>query len=128
MSVSEDLIKPSIVLVSVSDLEGEVRKLAEELRSIREEKRASDESLVKRIESIERAIAWLNVVKAQAIWKSKTCRHSSNGVCEAWHIAEPEKIGIPPNAVVQAEGPYKKVNLAVFPEICASCPLYEARK
>ena len=128
MSVSEELIKPSIVLVSVSDLEGEVRRLAEEVKALREEKRLSDEGISKRFETIERSLAWLNVMRAQAVWKSRTCRHSVNGVCEAWHITEPEKIGIPADAVIPADGQYKKVNLTKFPEICASCPLYEARK
>ena len=128
MSVSDEVFKPSIVLVSVSDLEGEVKKLADEIRALREEGRVKEESIVKRVESLERSLSWLNVVRAQAVWKSKSCRHSVNGICEAWHVTDPEKIGIPGDAVVQTEGPYKKISLMKFPEICATCPLYEARK
>mgnify|MGYP001772531098 CR=1 FL=1 len=128
MSVSDEVFKPSIVLVSVSDLEGEVKKLADELKALKEEGRVREETIIKRVETLERSLSWLNVIRAQAVWKSRSCRHSVNGVCEAWHVADPEKIGIPVDAVVVTEGPYKKISLTKFPELCATCPLYEARK
>ncbi len=74
--------------------------------------------------SLERELSWRNVAKSQGIWKSKRCSHAVTGTCDAWHINEPDKLGIPSEAVIETEG-RKRVSVTKFPELCIVCPLYE---
>ncbi|MGC9106023.1 MAG: hypothetical protein ACP5HQ_06340 [Thermoprotei archaeon] len=128
MSYAEEVFKPNIVLVSVTDLETEVKSLKAEVEKVKDDNRRAHDDIVKRIEALEKSVSWLTVVRSQAIWKSKTCRYANNGICDAWNVSEPDKVGVPNDAVVAVDGPYKKVNLNKFPEICAVCPLYEMKK
>jgi hypothetical protein len=128
VSYTEEVFKPNIVLVSVTDLETEVKSLKAEVEKVKDDSKRTHDDIVKRVEALEKSVSWLTVVRSQAIWKSKTCRYANNGVCDAWNVSEPDKVGVPNDAVVAVDGPYKKVNLNKFPEICAVCPLYEMKK
>jgi hypothetical protein len=128
VSYAEEPFRTNIVLVSVTDLESEVKSLKAELDKVKEDQRKVSEEAAKRIEGLERALSWLNVERSQAVWKSRTCRYANNGICDAWNVSDPERVGVPKDAVIAVEGPFKKVDLQKFPEICAVCPLYEVRK
>ncbi len=128
MSTLEENLKPSIVLLSASDLELEVKELKEQVRNLRDNNDADHTKLHEKIEEITKGLAWLNIAKSQGMWKAKTCRHMENNACSAWNVNEPEKLGIPADAVTLEQNGVKRVSVARFPELCISCPLYEAKR
>ncbi|MEM0113791.1 MAG: hypothetical protein QW253_04280, partial [Metallosphaera sp.] len=72
-------------------------------------------------------VSWLKVAQVQGVWKSKTCRHSINGRCNAWNISDPEKIGLTPDKIDESDNS-KRVIVDKFPNLCVACPLYEAKR
>ncbi|MDT7875564.1 MAG: hypothetical protein RXQ80_03955 [Sulfolobaceae archaeon] len=129
MSINnEETLKPSIVLVSTSELEEEVKKVEEKLKSLEDSHNKEFEKIKAEIDTLHTLTSWLNIAKSQGLWKSRTCKHVINDACVAWSIAEPEKVGIPSDAVVVTENGSKKVVVTKFFEICITCPLYEPKK
>lgn len=128
MSTVEESLKPNIVLVSASDLENEIKQLNERINQISENNVHEFEKIKSEIDKLHTLTSWLAIAKSQGIWKSKTCRHIVNDTCSAWSINEPEKLGIPQDAVLAIENGTKKVVVAKFPELCITCPLYEPKK
>lgn len=128
MSTTEETLKPSIVLISASDLENEIHQLNEKLNQLNENNSHEFEKIKSEIDKLHTLTSWLAIAKSQGIWKSKTCRHVVNDTCSAWLISEPEKLGIPQDAVFVADNGSKKVVVSKFPELCIVCPLYEPKK
>lgn len=128
MSTLEENLKPSIVLLSTSDLEIEVRELKEQIRNLKENDDVEHTKITEKIDELARGLAWLNIAKSQGMWKSRTCRHMENDACSAWNVNEPEKLGIPADAVTLEQNGSKRISVLKFPELCISCPLYEAKR
>ena len=128
MSVTEETLKPNIALISTSDLENEIKQLSEKINQVSENNSHELEKIKSEIGKLYTLTSWLAIAKSQGIWKSKTCRYVVNDACSAWNISEPEKLGIPQDAIFVAENGSKKVNVAKFPELCIVCPLYEPKK
>ncbi|QKQ99707.1 hypothetical protein GWK48_04255 [Metallosphaera tengchongensis] len=126
MSVEENL-KPSILLISPSDIESDIKKIEEELKIIHND---SDDKILKLKEDVQRLwnfVEWLKIAQVQGIWKSKTCRYSDNGKCNAWNVNEPEKLGLPSEVIEVDSNSSKHVIVDKFPNFCIACPLYEAK-
>jgi hypothetical protein len=127
MSVEENL-KPSVILVSPSELEEEIKKIEEEIKSHEQ----LDVDLFKKIQEelngINKAISWLRIAESQGIWKSKTCKHVINDSCNAWNISDPEKVGIPTDVISFNQDGTKRVVVSKFPGLCIACPLYEPKR
>ncbi|BFH74432.1 hypothetical protein SJAV_23760 [Sulfurisphaera javensis] len=128
MSTTEETLKPNVVLISASDLESEIKQLEEKVKQINDTNIQEFEKIKSEIDKLHTLTSWLVIAKSQGIWKSKTCRHVINDSCSAWSISEPEKLGIPQDAVFVTENGSKKVVVAKFPELCITCPLYEPKK
>ncbi|MEM0362622.1 MAG: hypothetical protein QXH75_02260 [Sulfolobaceae archaeon] len=128
MSYAEENLKPSVTLLSTSELEEEIKNLSEELKKIKNSNDDEHKKIYDSISNLARSLAWLNISKSQGVWKSKTCKHSVNFVCQAWNISDEEKLGIPSDFISVNQDGSKKVIVSKFPEICISCPLYEARR
>ena len=128
MSTTEETLKPNIILISSSDLENEIRQLNEKLNQVNENNLHEFEKIKSEIDKLHTLASWLAIAKSQGIWKSKTCRYVVNDTCSAWSISEPEKLGIPQDAVIVTENNSKKVVISKFPELCITCPLYEPKK
>ncbi|AHC51738.1 hypothetical protein SUSAZ_07155 [Sulfolobus acidocaldarius SUSAZ] len=126
-TVTEDGLKPTIVLVSASELEEEVRKLSDKVNNLVTDSRAQNEELKTEINNIKSLISWLSIARSQGLWKAKTCKHSVNEKCNAWNISDPEKLGIPQEYVSEGENGSKKVLVGKFSEICITCPLYDPK-
>ncbi|MEM0173205.1 MAG: hypothetical protein QXV69_04230 [Sulfolobaceae archaeon] len=124
MSV-EEVLNTNVTLISASELESEVRNLAENLRSLKEENTEEHKKILQRLEVIEK---WLSLAKLQGSWKSRTCKHVNNGICNAWNISDPVRIGIPEDAVYTPPDGTKRVIVTKYYDICITCPLYESRK
>ncbi|AAK40463.1 hypothetical protein SULI_05515 [Saccharolobus solfataricus] len=127
-SVTEDNLKPNIVLLSTSDLEQEIRQLTEELKNVKDNNNEEHKKLYALVDNITRTLNWINIAKSQGIWKSKTCKHAINFVCQAWNISDESKLGIPSDVIVINDDGTKRVVVSKFSEICIVCPLYEARR
>ncbi|AWR97095.1 hypothetical protein DFR86_05635 [Acidianus sulfidivorans JP7] len=127
MSV-EDGLKPSVILISPSDIEENVKKLEEEIKNHEQIDIESQKKIQEEIDNIWKSLAWLKIAESQGMWKSKTCRHSNQGSCEAWNISDPSRLGIPEDAITTAQDGSKRVVIAKFYQLCISCPLYEARR
>ncbi|WP_338599647.1 hypothetical protein V6M85_10340 [Sulfolobus tengchongensis] len=128
MSSIEDNLKPNVILLSTSDLEQEIRQLAEELKNIKNSNDEEHKKIYTIIDNLTRNLTWINVAKSQGIWKSKTCKHVLNFACQAWNISDENKLGIPNEAIIINDDGTKRVVVSKFPEICIVCPLYEARR
>ncbi|QGA55070.1 hypothetical protein GFS03_11035 [Sulfolobus sp. E5-1-F] len=127
-SETEDNLKPNIVLLSTSDLEQEIRQLTEELKSMKDDNEEEHKKIYVMIDNIARTLNWINIAKSQSIWKSKTCKHAINFVCQAWNISDENKLGIPSDVIVVNNDGTKRVVVSKFSEICIACPLYEPRR
>ncbi|MCY0850191.1 hypothetical protein [Sulfuracidifex metallicus] len=128
MSTLEENLKPSIVLLSASDLELELKELKEEIKSLRDNNDVDHSRLNEKIDNVAKSITWLNIARSQGMWKSRTCRHMENDACSAWNVNEPEKLGIPAEAVTLEQTGIKRISVLKFPELCIACPLYEAKR
>ncbi|QGR17121.1 hypothetical protein D1869_07930 [Sulfurisphaera ohwakuensis] len=128
MSTTEETLKPNIVLISASDLENEIKQLEDKIKQINNNNNIEFEKIKSELDKLHTITGWLNIAKSQGIWKSKTCRYVNNDSCSAWSISEPEKLGIPQDAIFVTENGSKKVVVAKFPELCITCPLYEPKK
>lgn len=127
MSLEESL-KPSVVLVSPSDIEESVKKIEEELKVYEQSNAEFQKKLQGEIDSLWKSLSWLKVAESQGMWKSKTCRHNNQGLCEAWNISDPAKLGIPEDSISVSQDGVKKVLVTKFFHICIACPLYEPRR
>ncbi|ARM75738.1 hypothetical protein [Acidianus manzaensis] len=127
MSV-EDSLKPSVILVSPSDIEENVKKIEEEIKNHEQLDLDSQKKIQEEIDKIWKSLGWFKIAESQGIWKSKTCRHGTQGSCEAWNISDPSKLGIPEDAISVAQDGTKRVITAKFYQLCISCPLYEPRR
>lgn len=121
MSVTEETLKPSVTLISASEIENELKNALNEFNE-------KHKQLEDKITSLEKFISWLNVAKAQGLWKAKTCKYSNQEACEAWNISEPEKLSIPQDVIIFKQDGTKRVAVLKFPEFCVTCPLYEPKR
>jgi len=128
MSITEETLKPNIILISASDLENEIKQIDEKLNQVNENNLHEFEKIRSEIDKLHTLTSWLAIAKSQGVWKSKTCRHVINDACSAWSISEPEKLGIPQDSIFVTENGSKKIIVAKFPELCITCPLYEPKK
>ncbi|BCU71305.1 hypothetical protein [Stygiolobus caldivivus] len=129
MSITnEDTLKNNVVLISASDLEEEIKELKDKLKGINDSTTQEFNSIKSELDKLFTITSWLNIARSQGMWKAKTCRHVFNDTCNAWSVAEPEKLGIPQDAVVVQENGSKKIVVAKFSDLCITCPLYEPRK
>ncbi|MDT7861216.1 MAG: hypothetical protein RRA45_03220 [Saccharolobus sp.] len=128
MSSIDENLKPNVVVLSTSDLEEEIKGINEELKKFKGENEEEHRKIYEILSNLSKMLNWINVAKSQAIWKSKTCKHSVNFTCQAWNISDEEKLGIPSEAIVINQDGTKKVIVSKFPDICMICPLYEARR
>ncbi|AWR94658.1 hypothetical protein [Acidianus brierleyi] len=124
----EDNLKPSIVLVSPSDLEEEIKKIEEEIKSHEQIDVDFQKKIHEEIDNISKSLSWLKIAESQGVWKSKTCKHVSNDTCNAWNISDPEKLGIPVDVIIFNQDGSKKVSVNKFPGLCITCPLYEPKR
>jgi hypothetical protein len=125
---SEDVLNPNITLISTSELEAELKNLLEYFKSLKYENEEEHKKIIERVFAIETTLKWLNIAKSQGAWKSKTCRHVTNGICNAWNISDPNKLGIMDDAIYISTDGTKRVIVNKFYEICITCPLYESKK
>lgn len=124
----EDSLKPSVVLISPSDIEESVKKIEEELKTHEQLDLDTQKKIQEELDKISKSISWLRVAESQGMWKSKTCRHGTQGSCEAWNISDPIKLGIPEEAVSVSQDGTRRVVISRFFQICIACPLYEPRR
>ncbi len=127
MSVEENL-KPSVVLVSTSELEEEIKRIEEEIRSHEQLDLDSLKKIHEELNNINKAISWLRIAESQGVWKSRTCKHAANETCNAWNISDPEKVGIPSDVISFNQDGTKRVLVSKFPGLCIACPLYEPKR
>ncbi|BBD73899.1 hypothetical protein HS1genome_2288 [Sulfodiicoccus acidiphilus] len=133
----EESLYSSVSLVSASELESELSALKEQIKALKEvmERQQGDlsgskatlEKLESMVLQLERELSWRAVAKSQGLWKSRRCKHVNSGICGAWHVSEPEKLGVPQDAVEITDGA-KRVSVIKFPDLCIACPLYEPRR
>ncbi len=129
MSTSiEENLKPNIVVLSTSDLEEEIKGIVEEFKKYKLDNEEEHKKIGEVLSTIVKLTSWINLAKSQGVWKSKTCKHSINFICEAWNISDPEKLGIPSDAISTTQDGNKKVIVGKFSDICIVCPLYEGRR
>jgi len=127
MSV-EDNLKPSIAIISPSDVEVEVKKIEEELHAHQQLEGEKIKSILDDVKKLWDFISWLRIAEAQGVWKAKTCRHSINDRCQAWNISDPDRVGLPPDVVQVNQDGTKNVWVGKYPHFCIACPLYEAKR
>ncbi|AEB94280.1 hypothetical protein [Metallosphaera cuprina] len=123
----EDNLRPSVMLISPSDIEEDIKKLQDKLKSHEELELNDIAKLKEDAQKLWDFVSWLKVAQVQGVWKSKTCRHSINGRCNAWNISDPEKIGLTPDKIDESDNS-KRVIVDKFPNLCVACPLYEAKR
>ncbi|MEM3347038.1 MAG: hypothetical protein QXR57_02295 [Metallosphaera sp.] len=123
----EDNLRPSVMLISPSDIEEDIKKLQDKLKSHEELELNDITKLKEDAQKLWDFVSWLKVAQVQGVWKSKTCRHSINGRCNAWNISDPEKIGLTPDKIDESDNT-KRVIVDKFPNLCVACPLYEAKR
>ncbi|MEL9969302.1 hypothetical protein [Metallosphaera sp.] len=123
----EDNLRPSVMLISPSDIEEDIKKLQDKLKSHEELELNDITKLKEDAQKLWDFVSWLKVAQVQGVWKSKTCRHSINGRCNAWNISDPEKIGLTPDKIDESDNS-KRVIVDKFPNLCVACPLYEAKR
>ncbi|MEM3357724.1 MAG: hypothetical protein QXK17_01985 [Metallosphaera sp.] len=123
----EDNLRPSVMLISPSDIEEDIKKLQDKLKSHEELELNDIAKLKEDAQKLWDFVSWLKVAQVQGVWKSKTCRHSINGRCNAWNISDPEKIGLTPDKIDESDNT-KRVIVDKFPNLCVACPLYEAKR
>jgi hypothetical protein len=129
MSISnEDTLKNNVVLISASDLEEEIKEIREKIKNLNDSTSQEFNNVKSQLDRLFTITSWLNIARSQGLWKAKTCRHVFNDTCNAWSISEPEKLGIPQDAIVVLENGSKKVVVAKFSDICITCPLYEPKR
>lgn len=92
---------------------------------VEEFKRRADTSINNISSKIPSLVTLSTITLSQGVWKSKTCRHNGGGVCGAWNISDPERTGVPKEAVVPGQQG-NKISVSKFPELCVACPLYES--
>ncbi|MEM4911826.1 MAG: hypothetical protein QXJ81_03225, partial [Metallosphaera sp.] len=80
----EDNLRPSVMLISPSDIEEDIKKLQDKLKSHEELELNDIAKLKEDAQKLWDFVSWLKVAQVQGVWKSKTCRHSINGRCNAW--------------------------------------------
>jgi hypothetical protein len=127
MSLEESL-KSSVVLISPSDIEESVKKIEEEIKSHEQIDIDFQKKIQEELDKIRSTLSWLKIAESQGVWKTKTCRHAIDGVCEAWNISDPGKLGIPQEVISVNQDGTKRVVVAKFYQICITCPLYEPRR
>ncbi|AWR99620.1 hypothetical protein [Metallosphaera hakonensis] len=124
----EDNLKPSIMLISPTDIEGDIKKLEEQLRFHQEQESNNVQKVKEELQKIWETLSWLKIAEVQGVWKSKTCRHSLNGRCNAWNVSEPERIGLSQDMVEIGNDNTRHVIVERFPNFCIACPLYEVKR
>jgi len=122
---TEEVLNTTITLVSISELEGEIKNLNDNIKSLKEENSEEHKKILQKLELIEK---WLTLAKSQGSWKSKTCKYANNGVCGAWNISDPTRIGIPEDAIYIAPDGSRRVIVSKYYELCITCPLYEVKR
>jgi len=131
LSGEEPIIEPEVEVSSTSSLAEEVLKLGERVSSI-DERVSGLESRVEALEELFKGLASAveasgRVAAAAALigsWKASTCMFNREGVCVAWRIRSPEGFG---ESVVEVDG-VLRLRVSEAPELCAFCPLYQARR
>ncbi|BCS91815.1 hypothetical protein [Metallosphaera javensis (ex Sakai et al. 2022)] len=127
MSV-EDNLKPSIMLISPTDIELDIKRLEEQLKVHQDQESDNVQKIREDIQRLWDFVSWLKIAQVQGVWKSKTCRHSVNGRCNAWNVSEPERIGLSSEYVEAGGDNVKHVVVEKYPHFCITCPLYEAKR